>query len=69
MSDVPKTDGELILRLQRDLAAAQAKIDALMLEYCPDMMTDEQWLNWEHNQQPVDAETEKAADDAARRKP
>ena len=26
--------------------AAQAKIDALMLEYCPDEMTDEQLKRW-----------------------
>ena len=24
----------------------QAKVDALMLEYCPDEMTDEQMANW-----------------------
>jgi hypothetical protein len=34
----------------------QAKIDALMLEYCPDEMTEEQMANWARHQQPVSAE-------------
>lgn len=35
---------------QRALAGAQAKIDALMLEYCPDEMTHEQVENWGKHQ-------------------
>ena len=31
-------------------AELQAKIDALMLEYCPEDMTPEQFENWENNQ-------------------
>ena len=31
----------------------QAKIDALMLEYCPDEMTEEQIAEWEKHQKPV----------------
>lgn len=31
----------------------QAKIDALMLEYCPDEMTDAQVNNWASHQKPV----------------
>ena len=34
--------------------ALQAKIDALMLEYCPDEMTPEQRANWAAHQRPVD---------------
>ena len=34
---------------QRD-AALQAKIDALMLEYCPEEMTREQVANWKASQ-------------------
>ena len=33
-------------------AALQAKIDELMLEYCPDEMTPEQIAEWERNQSP-----------------
>lgn len=33
--------------LERQLAAAQAKIDRLMLEFCPDEMTPEQLANYE----------------------
>lgn len=33
--------------------ALQAKIDALMLEYCPDEMTPEQIANWERHQVPA----------------
>ena len=35
---------------QRTIAAMQAKIDALMLEYCPDEMTPEQIDNWKLHQ-------------------
>lgn len=37
-------------QLERELAAAQAKIDALMLEHCPDEMTPEQVANWGKHQ-------------------
>ena len=44
-------------RLERfaELARAplQAKIDGLMLEYCPDEITDEQMAEWSKNQKPV----------------
>ena len=40
----------LILRMHEELEARQAKIDALMLEYCPDDMTEEQVNRWEANQ-------------------
>ncbi len=40
--------------LERELAAAQAKIDNLMLEYCPDEMTPEQLAEWGRNQRPVE---------------
>ena len=33
-------------------AALQAKIDALMFEYCPDEMAPEQIAEWERNQSP-----------------
>lgn len=36
--------------LVKDNEAKQAKIDRLMLEYCPDEMTEEQIQNWGINQ-------------------
>jgi hypothetical protein len=39
--------------LTQQLAAANAKIDALMLEYCPSEMTPEQVDNWAKHQQVV----------------
>lgn len=42
-------------------AALQAKIDALMLEYCPDEMTPEQLANWAKHQQPIDDDAAIAA--------
>lgn len=35
-----------IIDMERDLAAKQAEIDRLMLEYCPDEMTKEQIETW-----------------------
>lgn len=39
---------------RQEASALQAKIDALMLEYCPDEMTDEQRANWAAHQRPID---------------
>ena len=36
--------------------ALQAKIDSLMLEYCPDEMTPQQAENWCKHQRPLDEE-------------
>lgn len=36
---------------EKKLAAAQAKIDELMLEYCPEEMTPEQIAEWGRNQE------------------
>jgi len=48
-----------ITRLEAELADArrtieelQAKVDALMLEYCPDEMTAAQKENWARHQEP-----------------
>lgn len=47
-----------------DAAAKQARIDALMLEYCPTEMTNAQLAEWAGHQKPVSVE--RAADiDAA----
>jgi len=37
-------------QIRKDKAALQSKIDSLMLEYCPDEMTEEQIENWEKHQ-------------------
>lgn len=39
---------------EKDAAAKQARIDALMLEYCQDEMTDEQIADWSAAQIAVD---------------
>jgi hypothetical protein len=36
--------------LVHELYSKQEKIDALMLEYCPKDMTEEQLNRWKHNQ-------------------
>ena len=43
-------------KAERELAEARAKIDALMLEYCPDEMTPGQVDEWARHQRPIDAE-------------
>ena len=49
-----------VLNLRRKNAALQARIDALMLEYCPDEMTEEQSKRWALYQRPVsDSEPKK----------
>ena len=45
--------GEQVRRMALDLGAKQAHIDALMIEYCPDEVTDEQWAEWCSHQHPV----------------
>lgn len=39
--------------LRQQLSAAQAKIDELMLEYCPEEMTNEQLAEYEKHQRAV----------------
>ena len=39
-----------ILELHLQLKSKQAEIDRLMLEFCPDEMTEEQLDNWKHHQ-------------------
>lgn len=45
-------DNELLV-LKRDYDALQAKVDELMLEYCPDEVTDEQWEEYCRHQRVV----------------
>ena len=39
--------------LRQQLSAAQARIDELMLEYCPEEMTNEQIAEYEKHQRPA----------------
>lgn len=41
-------------QLKNDLASNQAKIDELMLEFCPERMTEAQKENWVKHQVPAD---------------
>lgn len=45
-----KFQNEYIMQLSKEKCALQAKIDSLMLEYCPEEMTQEQVERWEENQ-------------------
>ncbi len=44
----------------RAVMALQCKLDALMLEYCPDEMTDDQEAEWARRQQPVSEQEQQA---------
>jgi len=43
-----------VAELKLEVAAKQARIDELMLEYCPDEMPQEQLDNWSNHQVPAD---------------
>ena len=57
MSKWPITDPnslyEEIESLRQQLAAKQSEVDALMLEYCPSEMSQEQLDNWAAHQRPA----------------
>lgn len=40
--------------LKEQLGAKQAEIDRLMLEFCPQEMTEQQLETWKRNQMPID---------------
>ena len=44
---------EFNAQLQKELEAKQARIDELMMEYCHEEMTPEQWKNYEDHQRPL----------------
>ncbi len=50
MGNVWKATAEYAAKIADD---RQARIDALMLEYCPDEMTEAQKDNWAKHQRPV----------------
>lgn len=45
-----KFQNEYIMQLSKEKCALQAKIDSLMLEFCPEEMTQEQIERWGENQ-------------------
>jgi hypothetical protein len=53
MSELTGTPYE-VCRLRRHIRALEAKVDQLMLEYCPDEMTEEQKVNWAKHQEQSD---------------
>ena len=46
----------------RQVMALKCQIDALMLEYCPDEMTDDQKAEWARHQQPVSEQEQQTID-------
>lgn len=42
-----------VVQLRIELAAAQAKIDELMIEFCPEDITPERWVEYQKHQKPV----------------
>lgn len=50
--------------LTKQLAAAQARIDELMLEYCPNEMTEEQLAEYARHQVPISNERQAEIDKA-----
>ena len=46
----------------RQVMALQAKLDEVMLEYCPDEMTDDQKAEWARHQQPVSEQEQRDID-------
>lgn len=45
-----KSQNEYIMQLSKEKCSLQAKIDALMLEFCPQEMTKQQIERWEESQ-------------------
>ena len=53
-----------VIELTKTVEFQQAKIDSLMLEFCPEEMTAEQFEVWAAHQQPVSLEETKKIDAA-----
>lgn len=51
--DIADMPGKRIKELEMTIEAMQAKIDSLMLEYCPEEMTEGQMANWAEHQKLV----------------
>ncbi len=53
-TDLPSDRLPLFDEYKRKIAHQQYLIDSLMIEYCPDEMTEEQWENWKVHQRKVE---------------
>lgn len=53
LNEKNRQQAERIAELTKEVDVKQAKIDALMLEYCPEEMTQEQIDNWASHQRVV----------------
>lgn len=64
-----RADGEWVRYTDHaaTVAAMQARIDELMLEYCPHEMTQEQFDEWARHQAPVDEGAAYAITEAGRK--
>lgn len=62
--DALERQRQTIAELRREVNAKQARIDELMIEYCPDEITSEQWAEYERNQRRASPEQEAAANAA-----
>lgn len=45
--------GKSVTNLKKKIESLECKIDSLMLEYCPEEMTDEQFENWASHQKRI----------------
>lgn len=54
LKETIQDQAHVINELSAKKNALQAQIDALMLEYCPQDMTTEQFDNWKDYQRPVE---------------
>lgn len=57
---------ERAYKAEAELAALQARIDALMLEFCPEDMTEEQVAAWSARQRVVDEPQDNSAKEGRR---
>ena len=62
MKEAWEACSEQVNDLKQQLAAKQAQIDELMLEYCPDEMTEERLAEYARNQVPISPERQAAID-------
>lgn len=53
-TDLEYVRADVVESPRQQLAAKQAEVDALMLEYCPSEMSQEQLDNWAAHQRPVE---------------
>lgn len=64
--ELQQADSRRAEKAERESAAKQAQIDRLMLEFCPDEMTEEQCKTWAEHQRSAGPEASVALDHAAR---